>query len=464
VGYLCDFNYVGQLFGHVARKVSRGQAGVGRIRSSLGPTRILFGTQKRELQPSTAVLLPTVTSMPRTTYTSSRGAVPAPAPLANVVPIAAVSVEWKSSHLDSDRSLQISLSQQQRPRLMREGSSTTTASNVCPSLTGLSCGATTVTRSISANSDRSCETLNDCITPTKTSSLSTSLEGSESFLKTDTSLSPLTIDSRWGTSASLASHNDIIAVVAPPPLDLQDGASYPLDLPLQWDRDCDDDEEDEYSVTSAASSMAVAGDEHLHTSLLLTTTSGRSSSMTKSSLDETMMQWKDSVPPSSSSDGIVSTNESSSFPHSECRQRIPTWIQVSPMTTTTMISVPRPPLLPPACHAAKVDFGTLPGGLSPSLSVQDLSERLRASDATVTLLWHALQKERRRQQDQAQQWQVEERALLHQQANQACSFGNALMVAAVAAILALFWGCWEGFGALVGLVLLLFPAPLDHDD
>jgi hypothetical protein len=107
---------------------------------------------------------------------------------------------------------------------------------------------------------------------------------------------------------------------------------------------------------------------------------------------------------------------------------------------------------------------TLSGGLSPSLSVQDLSERLRASDATVTLLWHALQTERRRQQDQAQQWQVEEQALLHQQAKQVCSFGNALMVAAVAAILALYWGCWEGFGALVGLVFLLFPAPLEHDD
>jgi hypothetical protein len=32
-------------------------------------------------------------------------------------------------------------------------------------------------------------------------------------------------------------------------------------------------------------------------------------------------------------------------------------------------------------------------------------------------------------------------------------FGNALIVAAVAAIQALYWGCWEGFGALVGLTL-----------
>jgi hypothetical protein len=75
-----------------------------------------------------------------------------------------------------------------------------------------------------------------------------------------------------------------------------------------------------------------------------------------------------------------------------------------------------------------------------------------------------LQKERRRQQDQVRQWQVEERALLTQQANQVCSFGNALTVAAVAAIPALYWGCWKGFGALVGLVFLLFPAPLDRND
>jgi hypothetical protein len=172
----------------------------------------------------------------------------------------------------------------------------------------------------------------------------------------------------------------------------------------------------------------------------------------------------------------VATNESCSFPHTaECRHShrsptvdvandIPTWIQVAP--STTMISVPRPPLLPPLLfqQAPTSIVDTLPGGLSPSLSAQDLSERLRASDATVTLLWHALQAERRLQQDQARQWQMEEQTLLHQQAKQVRSFGNALMVAAVAAILALYWGCWEGFGALVGLVFLLFPAPLDHDD
>jgi hypothetical protein len=172
----------------------------------------------------------------------------------------------------------------------------------------------------------------------------------------------------------------------------------------------------------------------------------------------------------------VATNELCSFPHAaECRHShrsptvhvandIPTWIQVVP--STTMISVPRPPLLPPLLfqQAPTSMVDTLPGGLSPSLSAHDLSERLRASDATVTLLWHALQTERRRQQDQARQWQMEEQTLLHQQAKQVRSFGNALVVAAVAAILALYWGCWEGFGALVGLVFLLFPAPLDHDD
>jgi hypothetical protein len=412
-----------------------------------------------------------IMTRPNSTF-SSRGAVPAPAPLAATAQAVSVSAApvFKSGDMQSDPSLQISLTVSQqlraraRPRLVREGSSsstTTSSFNLCPSLTGLSATTgtvTTVTRSItgsggSARSDRSHEALNSYsfVTPTKSS---TSLKGS--FLTTDMSLSPLTIDSHWGTSASLASH-DIVAVVASPPPNHQD-AQHSLDpLVLQWDTDCDDD--DSVATMSAISSMAVAGNEHLHTSLLFSTSqSGRSSGMAGTT---------------GNSLGLA-TNESCSFPHSaECHLRsttvhvandIPTWIQVAP--STTMISVPRPPLLPPLLfqQAPTSMVDTLPAGLSPSLSVQDLSERLRASDATVTLLWHALQTERRRQQDQARQWQMEEQTLLHQQAKQVRSFGNALIVAAVAAILALYWGCWEGFGALVGLVFLLFPAPLDHDD